>query len=117
MKKRRFPLWTSAIVGAIILVLMGVTVLNIPKTVNNMEIALADDAKTNTAVDTTIAVTDDNGYTRPLGESTISEVKAERVIGETAGVQWMVLGMLGACLLVVISLVVKYWLDGRRVVK
>lgn len=118
MKKLKFLGLMGVIMAVAVAALIGVAGSNLSRTVGDLEVAV-----TKTQSDTVIARVSDeavldpdgSGYVAPLGENKVTESnKTSKVLAAAVGAQGMVLGMLSVCLVVIISLVVRYWLRARN---
>lgn len=113
MKKFNFLAAMSVVMVVAVAALIGVAGVNLSKTVKELDVAV-----TKIQSDTVIARTDPSEtrlaqdgteYVAPLGENTVTEPDASKVLATAVGTQGMIIGVLSVCLVVVISLVVRYW--------
>ena len=122
MKAPKILIIAGIAMAIAVVALIGTVGANTSRTVGELDIALTEIetdkviARTNSLE----AVNDPSGtgYAAPLGEnrtvsSGIDRSSESRVLATAVGVQGMVAGMLAVCLLIIISLVVKYWRNAR----
>ena len=113
MKKSKSLVVLSVAMVIAVVALIGVAGVNLSRTVGELEVAV-----TRTESDTVIAKVDHNvvtpsgdgmEYVAPLGENVVVEPDGSRILAVAVSAQGMVLGLLAVCLVVVISLAVRYW--------
>ena len=97
--------------------------MNLSKTVDEFAVIAKEDS-VQTSSDTVIAradarVVDMDGieYVEPLGETKVTGSNTGKIMATAVGVQSMALGAISVCLVVIISLVVRYWRRDRNRVK
>lgn len=111
------------------LMTLGVTMvmafagMNLSRTVDEFAVIAKEDS-VQTTNDSVIArtdarVTDWDGveHVEPLGETKTTGPNTGKIMATAVGVQSMSFGALAICLVIVISLVVKYWRRDRNQVK
>jgi len=106
---------TGVVISAAVMALMGVVGINMSRTVGELDIALTEMESSTviarTGEDGEIEDPSDPSHAAPLGESVrvMPDTDTGRVLAAAVGVQGMVMGIFVICLLVIISLVVRYW--------
>lgn len=112
MKKPGFLVVMSVAMVVAVVALIGVAGANLSRTVGDLEIAM-----TETKTDTVIAkaeqhqvILNEDGteYVAPLGENTVVRPDTVQILAVAVSAQGMVLGLLAVCLVVVISLAVRF---------
>lgn len=117
MKKFRFLGVMSVAMVVAVVALIGVAGANLSHTVGELEVAV-----TKTQNDTVLARVSDeeldfadpygDGYVAPLGETITTGPDTSQILASAVSMQGMIMGILSVCLVVTISLAVRYW---RRV--
>lgn len=101
--------------AAAVVALVVAAGVNLNRTVVKLDIAMAE-----TETDTVIARVDNNvpqdvsSFVAPLGENKVTGPDESKILAAAVGTQGMIIGLLAVCLVVVISLVVRYWRRDRN---